>query len=97
MKRKQSRTNAEKKLNKRAIRRTLRGYARANKSIEAEKRAWLSRLTIEQARQVFDDLHQDADAWKQFGGDLQALEQRRIASKIAGRRIFMRLSQRSTK
>jgi len=89
--------NAGKKLNKHAIRQTLRGYVRADKFIEQEKRAWLSHLTIEQAREIFDDLHQGADDWKRFGGNLAALEQRRIASKIKGRRIFMRLFQRSTK
>jgi len=94
MKRKATRANTEKKLNKRAIRQTLRGYARADKFNQQERRAWLSRLTIDQARQIFDDLHQDADDWKRFGGNLQALEQRRTASKIEGRRIFMRLAQR---
>jgi hypothetical protein len=86
-----------KKLNKRLVRQTLRGYARADKFFRQERRAWLSRLTIEQAREIFDDLHHGGDDWKRFGGDLTALEKRRIASKIKGRRIFMRLSQRGAK
>ena len=96
-----TRTNTEKtrteKINKRLVRQTLRGYARADKSIQRERREWLAHLTTEQARRLFDELHQDADKWKQFGGDLKALEERRIASKIKGRRILMRLYERSTK
>jgi len=88
----QTRTNAEKKLNKRAIRQTLRGYARADKLIQQERRAWLAHLTIEQAREIFDFLNQDTDDWKKFGGNLSAIEKRRMESKIEGRRIFARLS-----
>jgi hypothetical protein len=97
------RMNAEKrgkiksKLNKRLVRQTLKGYARADKSIQQERHAWLAQLTAEEARRIFDELHQDADKWKQFGGDLKALEERRTASKIRGRRIFMRLYRRSIK
>ncbi len=85
------------KMNKRLVRQTLRGYARADKSIQRERREWLAHLTTEQARRLFDELHQDADKWKQFGGDLKALEDRRIAGKIKGRRIMMRLYERSAK
>jgi len=84
--------NAEKKLNKRAIRQTFAGYARADRFIEAEKRAWLQSLTDEQARQIFDDLNQDGDDWKKFAGDMSMLEIRRLESKIQGRRIFDLLS-----
>ncbi len=95
--------NAEKrgkiksKLNKRLVRQTLRGYARADKSNQQERHLWLAKLTTEDARRIFDELHQDADKWKQFGGDVKALEERRTASKIKGRRILMRLYERSTK
>ncbi len=93
-----TRANTEKiELNKRLVRQTLRGYARADKSIQRERREWLAHLATEQARRLFDELHQDADKWKQFGGDLKALAERRVASKIEGRRIFMRLYERSAK
>jgi hypothetical protein len=43
--------NAEKartnKLNKRVVQQTLRGYARADKSIQQESHAWLAQLTTE--------------------------------------------------
>ena len=65
--------------------------------MQEERRARLAHLTIEEARRIFDELHQDADHWKQFGGDIDALEQRRTASKIKGRRIFMRAAQQSAK
>lgn len=87
----------ENKLTKRAVRQMVRGYARTNKSIQNERRAWLTRLTMEEARRLFDELHQNAEQWKQFGGDLGALEKRRMASKIAGRRVMARVAQRSTK
>lgn len=92
MERRATRVNAEKKLNKRAIRQTLRGYARADKIFRRERRAWLSCLTIEQARQIFDFLNQEADDWKKFGGNLSAIEKRRMEGKIEGRRIFAKLS-----
>jgi len=50
-------------------------------------------LTLEEARKIFDDLHQNADDWKKNGGDLEALERHRIASKAKGRRIFLRLAR----
>lgn len=92
MKRRQTNIHPEKKLNKRAIRQTFAGYARADRFIEAEKRVWLQSLTTEQALQIFDDLNQDNNDWQKFGGDLSALERHRMEGKIRGRRIFDLLS-----
>lgn len=94
MKRKQ--TNATKsKLDARAVRQMLRGYRRANKVTREEERAWLERLSIEDARQLFDALHQDAERWQREGGDLDALAHRRLADKIRGRQILMQVSTRA--
>jgi hypothetical protein len=81
-------------VNRQAMRHTLRGYARADKSFQRERREWLARLSIADARRIFDALHQNADDWKKFGGDLNLLEERRVASKIRGRRIFSRTAKR---
>lgn len=81
------------KLDKRRVNRTLRGYRLVNRIAEAERHAWLRHLTLEEARKIFDDLHQNADDWKKNGGDLEALERHRIASKAKGRRIFLRLAR----
>jgi len=86
-----------KKLNKRLVRQTWRGYARASKSIQKERRVRLASLTMDEARRMFDDLHQNGDDWKRFGGDLQALERRRMEGKIQMRRILDRLAQRNLK
>ena len=72
----------------------LRGYKETNKFTDAERRAWLERITDDEARRVFDELHQDADRWKESGGDLMALERFRIASKVKGRRLFVQAARR---
>ena len=82
-------------LNKRKVKQALRGYQLANKVIEAERRAWLERLTFEQARAIFDQLHQDADRWKKEGGNLAALERRRIKGSVQGRQVYIRLARRN--
>ncbi|MBI5651895.1 MAG: hypothetical protein HZC40_15885 [Chloroflexi bacterium] len=84
-------------VNHQLIRQTLEGYARADKSIQRERRQWLARLTVADARRIFDELNQNMNDWKKFGGDLKSLEARRIASKIRGRRIFTRMAQRRNK
>jgi hypothetical protein len=89
----ESRKDAKEKLNARLVRQTLRGYTRADRLMQEERRARLERLTIEEARRIFDELHQDAERWKQFGGDIDALERRRTAGKIRGRRIFVRAAR----
>ncbi len=48
----------------------------------------------EQARQVFEDLNQLGDRWKEHGGDLEALEQQNVQSKIEGRRFFLKMARR---
>jgi hypothetical protein len=94
------RMNAEKrgkiksKLNKRLVRQTLKGYARADKSIEAEKRAWLQTLTAEQSWELFDELF---EAWEQLrpyrDAGWENLEKRRLEEKIALRRVLDRVAQ----
>ena len=94
MGRKRTRNNVEEKLSKRIVRQMLRGFKETNKFTAAERRAWLERITVEEARRVFDELHQDADRWKESGGDLAALERHRIASKLKGRRLFVQAARR---
>ena len=94
MKRRATRVNAEKKLNKRAIRQTLRGYARADKFIEQEKRAWLQSMTPEQSWALFDELF---GAWAHLssmrGGEGRILEKSRLEEKIALRRALDHAAQ----
>lgn len=82
-----------KKLDKRLVNQTLRGYQLVNKITDAERRAWLGHMSIEEARKIFDELHQNADDWKKNGGDLEALERQRVNSKVQGRRAYIRLAK----
>jgi hypothetical protein len=88
--------NVKKKLNKRAIRQTLRGYARADKFIEQEKRVWLRRLTPEQSWALFDELYR---AWSHLsstrGGEWPIMEKSRLEEKIALRRALDRAARKS--
>ncbi|MBI3914174.1 MAG: hypothetical protein HY327_08330 [Chloroflexi bacterium] len=82
------------KVNARLVRQWLRGQKVMNKITQAERRAWLQQLTVEAARQVFDDLHGNADDWKKFGGNMDALERRRVLEKAQGRCVFLRVARR---
>ena len=96
MGREQTQKNAGKtKLNKRLVRQWLRGLRAMNNITQAERRAWLMGLSVAQARQVFDDLNQLGDRWKESGGDLETLERRRVESKIAGRHLFLKIARKS--
>jgi len=81
------------KISKELVKRTIAGYKKVNKISAAENHAWLENLSIEEARKIFDDLHQKADDWKKQGGNLRVLEKRRIESKVKGRKIFFRLAK----
>mgnify|MGYP001107990361 FL=1 len=83
-----------KKLDRRLLKQTLYGYQLVNRFTEAERRSWLEHLSLEEARQIFDDLHQNADDWKKDGGDLETLERRRLAGKMNGRRINLLLAKK---
>jgi hypothetical protein len=82
-----------KKLNKRKVEQTLRGYKLVNKITEAERHSWLQTMSIEDARKIFGDLHQNAEDWKKNDGNLRALERQRIASKVKGRKVYFRLAK----
>jgi hypothetical protein len=86
--------DGRRKLSRTPMRRWLRGQRVMNRFTEAERRAWLKAITVEQAREVFDELNQLGDSWKEHGGDLVALEQRRIESKIEARRLFLRIERK---
>ena len=81
------------KLSKNLVKRTIAGYKKVNQISAAEKRNRLEYLTIEEARRVFDDLHQKAGDWKMYGGNLRLLEKRWTDSKVRGRKIFIRLAR----
>jgi len=80
-------------MSKNLVKRTIAGYKKANQINAAENRTWLENLSLEEARKIFDDLHQEADDWKKNGGNLKGLEKRRIDSKVKGRKIFIRLAR----
>lgn len=82
-----------KKLNKRLVKQTLRGFQLVKKINAAERRAWLEHMSIEEARKIFEDLHQNADDWKKHGGNLEALERRRIHSKVKGRQVYIHIAK----
>ncbi len=65
-----------------------------NEFTESERRTRLAQMTVEQARLEFDELNQEGDRWKQFGGDLEALAELRIEGKIKARRMLDQLSRR---
>ncbi len=93
---KRTRNNADQrgtKSNKAIVRRWLRGQRAMNRFTEAERRAWLKELTVEQARQVFDELNQIGDSWKEHGGDLETLELRSVQAKIEARCLFLRIER----
>ena len=81
------------KMSKNLVKRTIAGYRKVNKISAAENRTWLEHLSIEEARKIFDDLHQKADGWKKNGGNLRGLEKRWIDSKVKGRKVFIRLAR----
>ncbi len=65
-----------------------------NEFTEAERRTRLAQMSIEEARLEFDELNQEGDRWKQFGGDLEALAELRIEGKIKARRMLDQLARR---
>ena len=83
------------KLNKRLVRQTLRGYARADKFTLSEELAWAAQLTREQARMLFIELCQ---VWEhggeRAGGNRQAIERLRIAETIRSQRPFAEIARR---
>ena len=81
------------KMNKNLVKRTIAGYKKVNRISAAENRAGLEHLSVEEARKIFDDLHQKADDWKLNGGNLRLLEKRWADSKVKGRKIFIRLAR----
>ncbi len=96
---KRTRGNAEeKKLNRRLILRTLRGYARANEFIEAEKRAWLARLSFKESWELFAGLYR---SWKQMSKNSsegwENVGKRRLEEKVALRRILDRAAKKYNK
>lgn len=80
-------------MSKNLVKRTIAGFKKVNKITSVETRTWLENLSLEEARKAFDDLHQKADDWKRNGGNLRALEKRRIDRKVKGRKIFIRLAR----
>jgi hypothetical protein len=82
-----------KNLNERLVKQTLHGYRLVSKITEAERRSWLQTMSVEDSRKIFDDLHQNAEDWKKNDGNLEALERLRIASKVKGRKVYLRLAK----
>lgn len=89
--------NGREKLTRSFLVKWLRGQRAMNRFTEAERRAWLQGLTVEQARQVFDELNQMGDSWKEHGGDLKTLDRRRVESKLEARRLFMKIERNNSR
>lgn len=80
----------------RQIAQMIRAADQAAEVLEAERIAWLARLTRDEARMLFEQLYQVwAQGGRRAGGDWEALERWRIETKLAVRQAFERLfSQR---
>lgn len=95
MKRQLASANTEKKkLNKRLMRQTLRGYRLMNQITTAEEYEWARRLTAQEAWRTFEKLYL---TWKQTGaragGDWEAVDRMKIAELIQTQKTFVRLAK----
>jgi len=50
-------------LNREIVEKTLKGYRAVNEIVHEERRNYLKGLTRDEARHVFDQLHQSLDIW----------------------------------
>lgn len=76
----------------------LQGYSKANEFTEAERRAFLARLTPQESMAIFISLWQLGERLNASGGgNLEAVEQRKIAELIKRRRALDRLANRGSK
>ena len=71
------------------VRQTMRGYAEVNRITDAERRARLETITVEESLRQFSDLY---ETWNQTGaeagGDIEALAQLRLEHHLVVRRAF---------
>ncbi len=83
-------------LDKRLVKRALKGYAQANKWIEAERRMRLEQMTDQESWAFFDDAYRTWERMgKRAGGNWKALEEQQVRETIALRRTLTRLARRS--
>lgn len=85
-------------LNRELLLQTLRGYEEVNRITEAERRAHLPKLTVQESLAIFASLY---DAWyhtgRLAGGNLALLEQQQRNQLVQLRRTFARLATRQGK
>jgi hypothetical protein len=86
------------RLNRDLLKQTLRGYEEVNRITEAERRARLPLMTIQESLEAFTNLY---DVWHRTGrlagGNLAALEQRQYKHLLQQRRTFVRLAKKQGK
>ncbi len=82
------------KLNKRIVKQTLRGYKRANRFIEEERRAQLQKLTHEQSWAIFDDLYRTWERMGKRGHEGQVTRREDVRDCVALRRKLNRFAHR---
>ncbi len=72
----------------------MQAYGKAAEFFEAERIEWLSRLTPQEARALFEHLH---EVWerggRRAGGDWETLERLRLEERVALRGAFERLAR----
>jgi hypothetical protein len=75
-------------LDKREVRETLVGYARANEAIEEERRIRLQSMTAEDAFRIYQDLCATAMITPLPQDEAERLEQWRLETLLNVRRVF---------
>lgn len=94
-KRTRTRKDAKEKLNRRLIRQTVKGYARADELMQTEKRAWLKGLTFKESWDLFIDLFQSWEQMRQRNGEgWEIVRQRRLEEKVTLRRLLDRVARK---
>lgn len=73
----------------------IRAYAAASDFLEAERMAWLMRMTPEESREIFEALYALwSQTGREAGGNWEALERLKVDHLIEQRRAFERLARR---
>lgn len=76
----------------------IRAYGRAAPELEAERLRWLTGLTAQEARLIYESLYA---VWerggRRAGGDWKLLDQWRLETKLTVRQAFTRLAASRSK
>ncbi|CBE69992.1 protein of unknown function [Candidatus Methylomirabilis oxygeniifera] len=84
--------------NRQQIAEMIRAYGRATPVLEEERLRWLTQLTPQEARAIYESLY---EAWERGGqrggGDWATLDRWRLETKLAVREAFARLAASRSK